>query len=157
MHKKLVRQVKSLYAWYYEVSKSAVSNIENAQKYRFEVKQGKQIKLLDRDSAFFHLTDLKTIAWGETYQIRLQVKVNNTWGKWSRWCWFRTHIQKTTLDSTICGLKDVNTNTLIKANPIPNATQYKFEVKQANKVETLLTQWISIASQVLRMETRDTG
>ena len=93
---------------------------------------------MDRDSAFFYLTNLKSIAWGETYLVRVQAKVDNAWGKWGAWCWFRAHTQKTTLDSNICGLQDVNSTTKIAAIPVPGAERYWFEVKQGGQVEKLL-------------------
>ena len=113
--------------------------IPDAQQYRFEVRQGMQVETLLQDNAYFYFRELsQTPAWDTIYEVRVQAKVRDAWGTWSTPCSITTTAHKTALDSGSCRLQNVNTDAVIRAIPVSDAQQYKFEIKKGAEIETLL-------------------
>ena len=108
-----------------------------AQGYRFEVTNGANVRTYDSATNSFSLTALPGgVAYGTTYAIRVAVKTNGFWRAYSTPCNITTPAQPATTNvvASQCGVILPNMSTLIYANQVTAANQYRFEVTNGANV-----------------------
>ena len=105
--------------------------VSGASGYRFKVVFGTTTEIIETTSGrWFRLTSLTGGAFYNTiYTISVAIKKNNVWGDYGDACSVTTPSFPTTkVQDSQCGVSLASLATTISANPVTNATGYRFKV-----------------------------
>ncbi len=113
------------------------ATFSGAKGYRFEVSNGANIYTFDSSTYAFNLSQLNVpILFGETYSIRVSVKLYNVWQPYGSSCFVYTPVSPVQVLSRQCGATLTAINSIIYSTVITAATGYRFEVTNNNNVYT---------------------
>lgn len=112
-------------------------NVASATQYRFRVKDGSNVQTIDVPTNSFNLTQLGSYSNGTTYTIDVAVQVNGTWEPYGAPCQVTTPGSTTQVQASQCGTTLATLGTLIYADNISSATQYRFRVTDGSNVQTI--------------------
>jgi hypothetical protein len=102
--------------------------VNGATAYRFRVRTGNQVEVLERSDRWFKLNLLQTIAntYGTTYLVDVSVNRNGTWSDYGSAC--KVTVPSRTSQLRNCGAVINSFNEVIYAVTVPQATAYRFRV-----------------------------
>jgi hypothetical protein len=104
--------------------------IINASQYKFKVTNGASVQEITKTSRTFKLSQLATVHYGATVTVEVDAFVNGAWIGYGAPCGITMPALPTTkLQNTQCGITLTSTSTLLYADQISGATQYRFRVK----------------------------
>jgi hypothetical protein len=104
--------------------------IISATQYRFRVTNGASVQEITRASRTFKMSQLTTVHYGVTVTVEVDAFVNGAWIGYGAPCNITMPTLPTTkLQTSQCGITLTSTATLLYADPISGATQYRFRVK----------------------------
>jgi hypothetical protein len=120
------------------ISANAVSG---ASGYRFKVINGATTEIIEAASGsrWFRLTSLPVgTFYNTTYTISVAAKKNNVWGDYGDACEVTTPAFPTTkVQDSQCGVTLASLATTISANPVANASGYRFKVVNGATTEVI--------------------
>jgi hypothetical protein len=123
--------------------------IVGATQYRFRVANSGGTLTIDKASRTFKLTQLANVKYGEVNTIDVDVFVNGSWIGYGATCSVTTPALPTTkLQTSQCGITLGTTTTILYADNIAGATQYRFRVVNAG---LSYSQVITKPSRLFRM------
>jgi hypothetical protein len=106
--------------------------IISATQYRFRVTNGASVQEIIRTSRTFKMSQLATVHYGVTVTVEVDALVNGTWIGYGTPCSIVMPALPTTkLQNTQCGIVLTTTTTLLNADQVFGASQYRFRVKNA--------------------------
>lgn len=113
------------------------NNIPGAAQYRFRIINGANVQTIDKDSRTFTLTELASYEYGTTYTIDVAVELNGLWTAYGYACNVTTPTPVTKVRASQCGTTVATTATLVYADNVTGATQYRFRLIQGANVQTI--------------------
>ena len=104
-------------------------NVVSATQYRFRVTNSGGTVTIDKPSRTFKLTQLSNVKYGEVNAIDVDVFVNGAWIGYGTSCNVTTPALPTSkIQASQCGITVASIQTVLYADAICGATQYRFRV-----------------------------
>lgn len=111
------------------------NTVSGATNYRFEVSgPNGYLQVITKPVSFFFLSDLTNYESGQTYSIKVCTSLNNglIYGPYGSACTLTTFHPTTQLQVSQCGITLTSNTSIISANAVTGATNYRFEVSGPN-------------------------
>lgn len=104
--------------------------IISASQYKFRVTKDASVQEITKTSRTFKMSQLATVQYGEIVSVEVDVFVNGAWIGYGTPCNITLPaLPKTKLQASQCGIVLSNLTTLLYADAIAGASQYRFRVK----------------------------
>ncbi len=108
--------------------------IINATQYRFRVTNGASVQEIVKASRTFKFSQLPTVHYGATVVVEVDVMLNGSWIGYGDPCNITLPALPTTkLIASQCGITLTSTATLLYADAVSGASQYRFRVRHTNQ------------------------
>jgi PKD repeat protein len=106
--------------------------VVGATQYKFRITNGASVQEITRTSRTFKMSQLPIVHYGAVVTVEVNVFVNGTWIGYGAPCDITMPaLPATKLQTSQCGITLTSTATLLYADAISGATQYRFRVKNA--------------------------
>ncbi|RYE16903.1 MAG: VCBS repeat-containing protein, partial [Sphingobacteriales bacterium] len=109
-------------------------NVPTATNYRFKITQGAIVQYIESTVQGVWLSDIPGYAYNTTYSIEVSAKVKESWTPYGAACNVTTGPAITQITPPDCGRILTDVIGSFRADRLPTATAYRFEVTQGSNV-----------------------